>query len=763
MSKLIIQIGAAMAGSFKTVVSGAKGEINTLGKSLRQMKAQQRDLGQLQKQRERITKLGLSYQTLQQRVDRTRTSLNKAGTTTQAQQAQLQTLSDKAQLAANKLTRETQALREQERHLKKAGLLTEQLAQEHDRLGDSIRDVTKRRRALNQHQQASQANLARRADLRGQIFDMVALGAAIGAPIRAAVQFESVMADVRKVVDFETPAQFKAMQTDVLKLSTVLPMSAQGLGDIMAAAGQAGIARHELTPFAEDAAKMGVAFDMSGDQAGAAMAGMRSIFNLSQTQVVSLGDAYNHLSNNMDATAADMINIGQRTGATAKLIGLTGEQLSALSATFLALKTPPEVAATGINALMLKLATAEQQTPKFQQALASMGLSATELKAAMEQDAQGALLSFLTTLRDSEDLMGTLTHLFGMEYADDIAKLVGGLDQYRDALSLVGDQTQYAGSMTEEYRVRSQTSANQLTLFRNQVNRLGVVLGAVLLPPLNQGLSMIGAGIDVVANLATTFPKVTTAVIGVTAGLVVLKITTMVGAYALTFLKGAVLKTTATYTTLKAGIIGTNIALAAQKLPLLGAAIATGTLAVKTKVATAAQWLWNAALTANPIGLVITAVGALATAAYVIYDQWQPIMAWLKEKFGWLGDAMGWISQQWQGLFGDDKDAKVSLGATQHPSRPQATATPVKALTAAAVTASALMATPAAALPPEMIKALATPVAATTKQTNVQHNPQYTIHLQQQPGEDAEQLAQRVMAQIQAQEQQKARGAFYDS
>ena len=66
MSKLIIQIGAAVAGSFKTVVSGAKGEINTLGKSLRQMKAQQRDLGQLQKQRERVTKLGLSYQTLQQ-------------------------------------------------------------------------------------------------------------------------------------------------------------------------------------------------------------------------------------------------------------------------------------------------------------------------------------------------------------------------------------------------------------------------------------------------------------------------------------------------------------------------------------------------------------------------------------------------------------------------------------------------------------------------------------------------------------------------
>lgn len=38
--------------------------------------------------------------------------------------------------------------------------------------------------------------------------------------------------------------------------------------------------------------------------------------------------------------------------------------------------------------------------------------------------------------------------------------------------------------------------------------------------------------------------------------------------------------------------------------------------AVATKVVTAAQWLWNAALTANPIGLVVVAVGALSFGIY---------------------------------------------------------------------------------------------------------------------------------------------------
>ena len=38
--------------------------------------------------------------------------------------------------------------------------------------------------------------------------------------------------------------------------------------------------------------------------------------------------------------------------------------------------------------------------------------------------------------------------------------------------------------------------------------------------------------------------------------------------------------------------------------------------AAATKIATAAQWLWNAALTANPIGLVVVAVGALSFGIY---------------------------------------------------------------------------------------------------------------------------------------------------
>lgn len=53
-----------------------------------------------------------------------------------------------------------------------------------------------------------------------------------------------------------------------------------------------------------------------------------------------------------------------------------------------------------------------------------------------------------------------------------------------------------------------------------------------------------------------------------------------------------------------------GVALGAMKVYAMASAAATG-------VATAAQWLWNAALTANPIGLVVVAIAALV-AAFVL-------------------------------------------------------------------------------------------------------------------------------------------------
>ena len=155
---------------------------------------------------------------------------------------------------------------------------------QHRRLADEVRR-TEAQLGRFERRAARQAERQRLPVAGAQVYGAVRTA---WAPVSAAIEFESVMADVRKVVDFDTAAPFRAAGRAVLDLSTRIPMAAAGLGEIMAEAGQAGIAREELLRFTEDAANMGVAFEMSGQQAGKAMAGLRTIFrvNSRSTEVV---------------------------------------------------------------------------------------------------------------------------------------------------------------------------------------------------------------------------------------------------------------------------------------------------------------------------------------------------------------------------------------------------------------------------------------------------------------------------------------------
>ena len=141
----------------------------------------------------------------------------------------------------------------------------------------------------------------------------VMLGA-FGMAASKAMAFESAMADVAKVVNFETQSEFQAMNKTVMDMAGRIPMAADGIAAIIAAAGQSGVAKQDLAEFAEQAAKMGVAFDLTGDQAGKMMSDWRAGMNLTLPQVYSLADAVNHLSNNMNATAPALGEVIQRVG-----------------------------------------------------------------------------------------------------------------------------------------------------------------------------------------------------------------------------------------------------------------------------------------------------------------------------------------------------------------------------------------------------------------------------------------------------------------
>lgn len=371
-----------------------------------------------------------------------------------------------------------------------------------------INDLTQRRSDILDAQARKQKAQAAFDNAQSKLSSTATKVAISAAPLiaatKAAVDFESAMADVRKVVDFDTPQQFAQMNEDVLKLSTNLPMAADDIAKIVAAGGQVGIARQDLMQFAEDAVKMGVAFDVTAEQAGDMMAKWRSAFKLNQQDVVALADKINYLGNTTAASAPLISDVVTRIGPLGEIGGVASGEIAALGASMIATGVQSDVAATGIKNLILGMTAGEGATKSQAAAFQQLGFDAADMAKRMQTDAKGAIMDVFRALQSlpKDQQASVLADLFGKESIGAIAPLLTNLDALESNFKKVGDASQYAGSMEAEYQARSRTTANQLQLAKNAIVVVGIGIGSALLPAINGVLNAIIPVVSAFANWA---------------------------------------------------------------------------------------------------------------------------------------------------------------------------------------------------------------------------------------------------------------------
>ena len=322
--------------------------------------------------------------------------------------------------------------------------------------------------------------------------------------VQAAVDFESAMADVAKVVDGlrdengNLTDTYYAMSDSIVQMSKNIPMAAEDLAAITASAGTAGIAAEELTTFTETAAKMGVAFDTTAEQAGDWMAKWRTSFTMSQEEVTALADQINYLSNNSASTASEISTIVTAVGPLGDVAGISAAQIAALGSTMVGVGVQQDVAATGIRKLATTMVAGSSATKAQATVLQQLGLDATEIAQRMQTDVEGAILTFLeavSKLPEAEQA-AALKNYFGQESVGAIAPLLTNLDVLRERFEMVADAQLYAGSMDAEYAARAATTANNIQLYENRIAALKIQIGNYLLPVVNKVLGAASTGLD---------------------------------------------------------------------------------------------------------------------------------------------------------------------------------------------------------------------------------------------------------------------------
>ena len=284
-----------------------------------------------------------------------------SNTATKALAKELAAANREARSAGNAYNKAQNAARKLGDELRKAGFDTDSFAESQNRLQKELSQTEASLAAAKKVQADYNASQAQKAAVREthaqkQSNFYVAAGnlqsgamaiQSFAAPIMecvdAAMKFESVMADVKKVVDFDTPQQFKEMNSDILNLSRTLPMAADDIAKIVAAGGQSGIARQDLMAFAESATKMGIAFDITADQAGDMMAKWRTAFKLGQSDVVALADKINYLGNTTAASAPLISDVVTRIGPLGEIGGIASGEIAAMGASMIGAGVQSEI------------------------------------------------------------------------------------------------------------------------------------------------------------------------------------------------------------------------------------------------------------------------------------------------------------------------------------------------------------------------------------------------------------------------------------
>lgn len=634
--EIAFKMGGQISGTFTKAIKGAEHSLGGLQKEIAQLNKQQADIGSLQDLQMSVGKLSREFSQAQQTAQRLGKELTNTTNPTKKQRTEF----DQARKAASKLkvklSEQRQTLHELRGTLGASGQSYRELSNRQKELARSAEKAQQAQASLQKTMLAQQQNRQQRDNLRGQLFDAAGMAVALAVPIKVAAQFEQSMANVGAVANatdqemaqltatarqlgsttnwsasqaaegmkFLAQAGFSTQQT-MQAMPGMLDLASAGAIDLASAAD---IASNILSGFQLDAAEMARVGDV-----------MTNTFTSSNTNLSMLGETMKYVAPIASSASVPL----EQVAAMAGKLGDAGVQGSAagtaLRAVIARLSAPSNTAAKALDELGISTKDAEGNLRDVPTVLA-------EIQAATQGMGSAARLEYTKTIFETE-AMSAATIL--MEQSSS-----GALQRYQETL-------RKTGSATEVARKQNDTAMGAMRRLSSAAESIAITMGNVLLPTLADGAQKFASVIGVVDGLSQQFPTLTKVVVGGTAALIALKVATIAGGFAFTYVKGVWLAGVAVLKTLRAAyLLSTGATLAATN--------ATKAAVVVSKAFTAAQWLMNAALAANPIGLVVVAIGALIAAGVALYRNWDTVTAYFAKMWqnikAWTASGIQWLT-----------------------------------------------------------------------------------------------------------------------
>jgi TP901 family phage tail tape measure protein len=453
-------------------------------------------------------------------------------------------------------------------------------------------------------------------------------GAAIVAPLalaaNEAIKFEDKMADVAKTTGLSGEG-LRRYGEDLLKLSGTTRTSIDDLVKISEIGGQLGIAQADLLSFTTSVDKFNVAIgaDFAGgaEEAATQVGKIKSLF--AETQGLNIADAINKTGSAINelgavgaGTSANITDFALRMGQLPAALRPSLQDALALGTFLEEAGIDSQVASGGLTRFFL---VAGSDVAGFAKQMHSTTERAKELLATKPAEFAKQFASSLEGLRPDE--LAKVLGKLGIGTQESI-KVLGALgtniERVMELQKVSNTSFEQGTSLQSEFEKKNATTAASIAKAKNNLQALAIIVGNEVIPLVTKLLSKITPIVSGLIEWARN-----------NRGLV---------------------KTFITVAAVLAGFAFTVSGVLAVVALVSNAILAWSAI---TKAYIAVQWALNAAMTANPIGLLSAGIVLLiAVIAIVIakYDEWGASLTFVLGPLGMIINLIMAFKRNWDNI-----------------------------------------------------------------------------------------------------------------
>ncbi|MEK5422057.1 phage tail tape measure protein [Viridibacillus sp. FSL R5-0477] len=555
------------SATFERSLASIDRSIKTLGQEMSIVRNRGREWGTttdgLRTKQETLTRL-LSSQEVKVRALRAAYESSKQATgensaATERLAAQLNRAVAEYTRTETEISDVTAALRRQEEELRRSQSSWQRAGESMQKVGETMKRVGSSMKSIGQSM-----SLYVTAPIVG-----LGVGAA-----KAAIEFESAFAGVRKTVDTSEEG-FKKLEKGIREMATTLPTSAKDIAAVAESAGQLGIAEENILSFTRTVVDLGESTNMSREQAATEFAKFANITGMAQKDFDKLGSSVVAMGNNFATTESDITAMAMRLAGAGTQVGMSEADIIGLATALSSVGIEAEMGGSAISRVMVSMQVAtstgftkvqdlSKQTGYSLRDLQMMashsgkafgnlaedlgmtkkelttlvnagvdlegfskvaGMTGEEFKKAFEKDAIGAIGAFINGLGNAEDKGDTAINMLqemginSVLLRDSLLRAGGASELFGDAVKLSNEAWEENTALTKEAEQRYKTTESQLKMLKNKFTEIGISMKNVLIPPLLKIADVLGPIAEKFSNLSDGAKTVIVVIAGMVAAI----------------------------------------------------------------------------------------------------------------------------------------------------------------------------------------------------------------------------------------------------